>query len=83
MVTRLEFCLGQLLPPFPGGLWKAIQHHGGDPEAAGPPGRGPSVLCSLPRSFSEPLRAAQLCRLQATPRYPFTGKKALGIIYSE
>lgn len=29
MATRLEFCLGQLLPPFPGGLWKAIQHHGG------------------------------------------------------
>lgn len=29
MVTRLEFCLGQLLPPFPGGLWTASQHHKG------------------------------------------------------
>ena len=29
MVTRLEFCLGQLLPPFPGGLWMASQHHEG------------------------------------------------------
>ena len=29
MVTRLEFCLGQLLPPFPGGLWMASQHHKG------------------------------------------------------
>lgn len=27
MVTRLEFCLGQFLPPFPGGLRMASQHH--------------------------------------------------------
>lgn len=29
MVTRLEFSLGRLWPPFPGGLWMASQHHEG------------------------------------------------------
>lgn len=39
--------------------------------------------CSLLWSSTEPLGAPQLYWPQATPRHPFTGAKALGLIYSQ
>lgn len=66
MVTRLEFCLGQLLPPFPGGLWTASQHHEGIQRLL-------VLLAGLP-VYSvpcvEPLGAPQLYWPQASPRHP-------------
>lgn len=82
MVTRLEFCLGQLLPPFPGGLWMASQHHKGIQRLLVLLAEG-LVYCSLPWSSTEPLGASQLYWPQATPRHPYTGAKALGLIYSQ
>lgn len=47
VATRLEFCLRQLKPPFPAGLWKACQQHTiRNPGSSGPaeaPGHSDSV----------------------------------------
>lgn len=85
MVTRLEFCLGQLLPPFPGGLWMASQHHKGIQRLLVLLDELPlySVLClGPPLNFWERLNCTGP-RLPLGPTPPSPGAKALGLIYSQ
>lgn len=80
MVARLEFCLGQLLPPLPGGLWTASRHREGIQRLlvllAGVPVYSAVGYAPL-LNFWEHLHCTG-------PRQPHTGvKKTLGLIYNQ
>lgn len=79
MVTRLEFCLGQFLPPFPGGLRMASQHHEAIHKLLVLVAVDP--VCSVLWTGRLLNLWEQLCWPQANPRHLHTAANTLGLIY--